>query len=72
MGSKKFTLSWADIKKIGGNAILVGGAASLTYIAQNLGEIDMGTMGALFVPIIADGIDTAIKWMKDTSNNDGE
>jgi len=70
MGSKKFTLNWADIKKIGGNALLVGGAASLTYIAQNLGEIDMGTMGALLVPIIAVGLDTAIKWMKDSTKED--
>ena len=29
MGSKKFTLNWADISKIGKNALLVGGAAAL-------------------------------------------
>ena len=66
-GSKKFTLNWADISKIGRNALFVGSAAALTYVAQNLGEIDLGTMGALFVPIIAVGLDTAIKWMKDST-----
>ena len=69
MGSKKFTLNWDDISKIGKNAILVGSAAVLTYIAQNVGEIDMGTMGALFVPIIAAGLDTAIKWLKSNEKN---
>ena len=69
MGSKKFTLNWADISKIGKNALLVGCAAALTYVSQNLGDIDMGTIGALFVPIVAAGLDTAIKWFK---NNDEE
>jgi hypothetical protein len=68
MGSKKFTLNWADITKIGKNAILVGSAAALTYLSQNLEEINMGTMAALFVPIVAVGLDTAIKWLK--SNNE--
>ena len=65
MGSKKFTLNWADISKIGKNAALVGGAAALTYIAGNLDQIDLGTLGTLFVPIGAVGLDTAIKWLKD-------
>jgi len=65
MGSKKFTLNWADISKIGKNAILVGSAAALTYFSQNLEDINMGAMAALFVPIVAAGLDTAIKWLKD-------
>jgi|TARA_B110000902_G_C13919167_1_gene441368 hypothetical protein len=69
MSSKKFTLNLADFAKIGRNAIFVGSAAALTYIAQNVGEIDMGTMGALFVPIIAAGLDTAIKWLKSNEKN---
>jgi len=65
MGSKKFTLNWADIAKIGKNAILVGSAAALTYLSQNMEDINMGAMAALFVPIVAAGLDTAIKWLKD-------
>ena len=71
MGSKKFTLNWADVTKIGKNAALVGGAAALTYIAGNLDQIDLGSLGALFVPIVAVGLDTAIKWLKD-NKDEGE
>lgn len=67
MNSKKFTLNWADMIKIGKNAILVGSAAALTYLSQNLEEINMGAMAALFVPIVAAGLDTAIKWAKDNN-----
>ena len=48
MGSKKFTLNWADISKIGKNAALVGGAAALTYIAGNLYQIDLCTLRCWF------------------------
>lgn len=68
MGSKKFTLNWIDIRGIGKNALLVGAAAALTYVAGNLDQIDFGTVGALFVPVIAVGIDTAIKWLKDNKD----
>jgi hypothetical protein len=71
MGSKKFTLNWADLSKIGKNALLVGSAAALTYVAGNLDEIDLGSLGALFVPIVAVGLDTAIKWLKD-NKDEGE
>ena len=70
MGSKKFTLNWADITKIGKNAALVGGAAALTYIAGNLDQIDLVSLGALFVPIVAVGLDTAIKWLKDNKDEE--
>ena len=71
MGSKKFTLNWGDISKIGKNALLVGSAAALTYVAGNLDQIDLGSLGALFVPIVAVGLDTAIKWLKD-NKDEGE
>ena len=72
MGSKKFTLNWADISKIGKNALLVGGAAALTYVAGNLDQIDLGTLGTLLVPIVAVGLDTAIKWMSNNKDNKDE
>ena len=67
MGSKKFTLNIADFTNLGKNALLVGGAAALTFIGANLADLDLGGMGALFVPIVAVAIDTAVKWMKDNS-----
>ena len=48
----------------------MGGAAALTYVAGNLDQIDLGTLGTLFVPIVAVGLDTAIKWLKDNKNEE--
>lgn len=68
MGSKKFTLNLIDVTRIAKNAALVAIAAALTYVAGNLDQIDLGTAGALLVPIIAVGLDTAIKWLKDNKD----
>lgn len=68
MGSKKFTLNVIDVTRIAKNAALVAIAAALTYVAGNLDQIDLGTAGALLVPIIAVGLDTAIKWLKDNKD----
>jgi len=68
MGSKKFTLNLIDVTRIGKNAALVAIAAALTYVAGNLDQIDLGSVGTLLVPIIAVGLDTAIKWLKDNKD----
>ena len=68
MGSAKFKLNWSDITGVAKNAALVGGAAALTVITESLGEIDLGIYGPLFVPIVAVGLDTAIKWLKDNAS----
>ncbi len=67
MGSKKFKLDWTDITTVVKTACLVGGAAALTVVAENLQVVDIGVYTPLFVPIIAVGLDTAIKWLKDNS-----
>lgn len=66
-GSPAFKMDWADIWGVGKNALLVAGAAGLAVIAQNLHVLDIGMYGPLVVPIIAVGLDTAIKWMKNNS-----
>ena len=68
MGSKKFTLNMIDVTRISKNAALVAIAAALTYVAGNLDQIDVGSVGTLLVPIIAVGLDTAIKWLKDNKD----
>ena len=70
MGSKKFTLNMIDVTRISKNAALVAIAAALTYVAGNLDQIDLGSVGTLLVPIIAVGLDTAIKWLKDNKNEE--
>ena len=63
--SKAFSLNWIDVKNLGKNAGLVGIAAALTYVGQNLGGLDLGASGIVAVPILANLIDAVVKW----SNN---
>lgn len=65
--SKKFSFNWTDFLGLGRNALLVGVAASLTYMGDNMDQVDMGTSGILFVPIVAILIEAAIKWSKDNT-----
>lgn len=64
MGSKKFTLDMSDLLGVGRNALLVGGAAALTCVAENLHVVNLGMWGPAIVPVFAVVLDTAIKWMK--------
>lgn len=66
-GSKAFALNTHDLLKIGKNALLVGGAAALTVLAQNLHVIDLGVYGPVVVPVATLGIETLIRWMKDNT-----
>lgn len=70
MGSKKFTLDLTDFWGLAKNALLVGGAAAVTYVMQNLGDLDLGDMGALLVPVIAVALDAVVKWLKDNSKDE--
>ena len=63
--SKAFSLNWIDVKNLGKNAGLVGIAAALTYVGQNLGGLDLGASGIVAGPILAILIDAVVKW----SNN---
>jgi hypothetical protein len=72
MGSEKFKLDLSDVKGLGWNALLVGGAAAVTYILQNFGTIDLGAMGTLLVPIIAVALDSVVKWLKNNTKKDEE
>lgn len=67
MGSQKFSLDAADIGKLGRNAVLVGISAALTYAANKLGDLELGTLGPLLVPIISTVLDSAITWIKDNT-----
>ena len=69
MGSKKVTLDLTDLWGLAKNAILVGGAAAVTYVMQNLGTLDLGDMGALLVPVIAVALDTVVKWLKNNQKD---
>lgn len=67
MNSKAYSLNITDLVNLGKNAALVGVAAGLTFLVQNIGNVDLGSTGTLLVPIVVVGIDTLIKWIKDNS-----
>lgn len=66
-GSKSFNLNLDDVKKLTKHALLVGGVAALTVIAENLHVIQLGTWGPLLVPIVTLGLNTLIMWMRDNT-----
>jgi hypothetical protein len=67
VGSKSFSLNTTDLISVGKNAALVGLAALLTYIGENLTKLDLGSMTALIVPVTVVVINTVVKWAKDNS-----
>lgn len=66
-GSKAFSFNTKDLLIVGKNALLVGGAAALTVVAQNLHVVDLGSYGPIVVPVVTIGLDTLIRWMRDNS-----
>lgn len=66
-GSGPFCLNSTDLVSVGKNALLVGLAAILTYVGENVSKIDLGNMSALVVPVVVVVINTAIKWAKDNT-----
>ena len=62
--SAKFSLNVNDAVSLVKNAVLVGAAALLTYVMENLNSVDWGTTGVLLVPVVTVLLDTIIKWVK--------
>lgn len=62
--SPAFTLNVADAVEITKNTALVALAAGLTYLGENLADLDLGNMGVMLVPIAAVVINTVVKWAK--------
>jgi hypothetical protein len=62
--SDRFSLNMNDVVALAKNALLVGTAAVLTYVVENINTVDLGTVGVLLVPVITVGLDAVIKWVK--------
>ena len=62
--SRSYQLDKNDVIVLVKNAVLVGLAAVLTYVGQNVTKLDLGPSVALFVPVIAMMLDSAVKWVK--------
>lgn len=65
--SNKFSLDVNDIVNVGKNALLVGLAAVLTYVGENIANIDLGSASALIVPVVAVLVNTLVNWIKDNT-----
>lgn len=66
-GSSAFALNTSDLVAVGKNALLVGVAAMLTYLGENVTKIDLGAMSALIVPVVVVAINTAVRWVRDNT-----
>lgn len=62
--SPAFKLNVGDAVTIGKNALLVAVAAGLTYLGENLIDLDLGTTGVMIVPVVTVIINTFVKWAK--------
>lgn len=62
--SPAFTLNVTDLVEISKNTALVALAAGLTYLGENLADLDLGNIGVMLVPIAAVVINTVVKWAK--------
>lgn len=64
MASPKYALDREDVIGLVKNAVLVGLAAVLTYVGENLAKLDLGAMGVMLVPVVSVAIDTMVKWAR--------
>ena len=56
-----------DVISVGKNALLVGLAAVLTYVGENISDIDLGAASALVVPVVVVAVNTLVSWIKDNT-----
>lgn len=63
--SKGFSMDVNDLVNVGKNALLVGAAAILTYVGENITKIDLGAASALVVPVVVVLVNTLVNYIKD-------
>lgn len=64
LDSKSFSLNSNDLLVLAKNAGLVALAAGLTFVGENVADLDLGNFGVMLVPVVAVVIDTMVKWAK--------
>lgn len=63
--SKGFAMDVNDLVNVGKNALLVGFAAVLTYVGENIAKVDLGAASALVVPVVVVLVNTLVNYIKD-------
>jgi len=66
-GSPRFKFNNTDLMDVLKNAIMVGLAAVLTFVVDNIGNIEMGENLLIVIPMVTMALNTAIRWIKDTT-----
>jgi hypothetical protein len=64
LDSKSFSLNSNDLLVLAKNAGLVALAAGLTFVGENVADLDLGHFGVMLVPVVAVVIDTMVKWAR--------
>lgn len=67
MGSYKFSLTSQEVVKLVKNASFVAIAAAVTYVGQNISNVDFGAASAFIVPVVSFMIAAVVKWAKDNT-----
>ena len=68
--SEKFTLNTDDILTLVKNTGLVAAAAALTFLGENLADLDFGPSTAFIVPVATLVIHTGIRWITNYSKKE--
>jgi hypothetical protein len=68
--SKAFSMDLNDLVGVGKNALLVGFAAVLTYIGENISSIDLGSASVLVLPIVVVMVNTVVNWIEDHTKSE--
>lgn len=68
--SPSFSLNQSDLLNIAKNTALVALAAGLTYLGENLADLDLGNIGVMLVPIAAVVINTVVNWAKNNTDTE--
>jgi hypothetical protein len=62
--SKSLSFDKNDLTAVLTNALIVGAAAAITFIGENLAKLDLGQSTALVIPIVAVVLNTVSRWLK--------
>ena len=70
VGSSRFKFNVEDLMDVLKNALMVGVAAVLTFVVDNIGNIEMGESLLIVVPMVTMALNAAIRWVKDFSKEE--
>lgn len=63
--SKSFQVDFNDAISLFRNAALVGVAAAITFVGENLANVDFGAATAFVVPVVTVVLQAATRWLSD-------